>query len=176
MSDCNLQFEQLLAEFVLYRDSRKQFVEYMRDFGIETRNVDPFADMAEIVVAREFNGRLRPRANKDFDVITPDGARIQVRSLRVSSDRPEDNPRNWKDCTRRMKNGVCGPLIDADILAIVVFLDFNLHSLLTFPITLTEKFPILNVQDLYLRHVNRLLEMLPLELEPGVTAKMLTYS
>jgi hypothetical protein len=112
-----------------------RFIESMRPLGIATRNMDPLADFAEVIVAREFNGELQGRANKDVDVVTAANERIQVKSLRVSSDKPKDNWLNWRNCTRRvLEDSSELPLIGADILSIVVYLDSEPYVLLSFPV------------------------------------------
>src|SRR6478672_4465492 len=94
-------YEAVFAEFNAYRECRQRFVDSMRSHGIATGNMDPIVDFAEVVVAREFDGKLQQRANKDVDVMSQAGLRIQVKSLRVSGDRPSDNWLSWSGCTRR---------------------------------------------------------------------------
>ena len=52
----------------------------------------PFASFAEVIAAHAFGGEIQPPANKDFDLKTEDGFKIQVKSLRISS----TNPRGWR--------------------------------------------------------------------------------
>lgn len=53
---------------------------------IRTENA-PAGDYAEYLVATAFNGRLAPNSEKSWDVLRPDGARLQVKA-RVVADPP----------------------------------------------------------------------------------------
>src|SRR5262249_14773193 len=78
-----------------YVQGLHEFVEAMSVVGIRVKNVEPFANFAEVIVAREFAGSIQPPANKGFDVLTDDGVRIQVKSLRVSSENKGANGIHW---------------------------------------------------------------------------------
>jgi hypothetical protein len=165
-------FAAVFRAFDEYVMARKRLAVALAQVGVRTPNVDPLANFAEVIVACEFDGAIQPPANKGFDVLTTAGQRIQVKTLRVSSDRPGDNGIGWLACTR------CGgrrddPLIDADQLALVVFVDFRPHTLVAFPITVQEKFPVVGVRDIFLAHIDKLLAgRYPLE-EGQITIKRL---
>jgi len=151
------EFQRALAAFRDYIAAADILNDAMAAVGVPTRNVDPLANFAEVVVACELQGKVQRATNKGFDVRTADGAKIQVKSLRVSSTKPEDNPINWL-CSTRQKGLANGPLIDADWLAVVVYLDSRLHTLVLFRLVPVERFPVVNVKDLYFRHVERLVK------------------
>ena len=130
----------------------------MGSVGIETKNIDPFADLAEVLVADAFEGKIQPRANKGFDVLTENSLKIQVKSLRISSDRPADNGLDWIVCTRiGSKLSSNSALIDADKLAVVLFLDFFPHSITAFPVARINAFPVIGVKGIGFKHLNYLL-------------------
>lgn len=49
---------------------------------VRSRNA-PVGDLAETLVARAYNGQLPGRSEKSWDVLTPDGLRLQVKSRMV---------------------------------------------------------------------------------------------
>ena len=157
--------EQFDRAYQVYRDYvvvLRKFVDAMSDIGIMVRNVEPFANFAEVIVAREFDGEVQRATNKGFDVMA-DGVRIQVKSLRVSSANPGDNWIDWIQSTRA-RGQKCGELIEADRLSVVVYLDFQPYALVDFPIELRETFPTLNLKGLFFSHVEKMLDgRLPIE-------------
>lgn len=150
-------FRRAFAAFNEYLVAMSKLNDAMATLGVPTRNVDPLANFAEVIVAKELNGVIQPAANKGFDVVAPDGTKVQVKSLRVSSGRKGDNWLTWNGCTRS-KGLAAEPLIDAEWLAIVVYLDSRPHSLLWYRIVDADCFPIAKVKNLYFRHVESLLQ------------------
>src|SRR5690349_16360399 len=94
------QFEAACRAYEQYVGGLRQFVETMAVVGVQVRNVEPFANFAEVIAAHECGGTIQPPANEGYDLLTDEGVRIQVKSLRVSSDRPGDNGLDWIYCTR----------------------------------------------------------------------------
>jgi hypothetical protein len=130
----------------------------MAAVGLPTRNVDPLACFAEVIAARELGGAIVTKAaNPDYDVSLPDGRRVQVKSLRVTTGKLMDNGRSWVSCTRKAEK-VGNPLLNADLTALVVFLDHRPYAMLVFPIEDGERFPALNIKDIFYRHAQLLLE------------------
>jgi len=150
------RYEPLFYAFGDYLKSLKVLVELMGALGVPTTNVDPYASFAEVLVAREFEGAIQRATNAGFDVLTKDGIKIQVKCLRVNSNKPLDNGRGWYEGTRTTSKAG-GPLLDANKYAIVVYLDHSPHCMLVFPVVLRESFPVVNVKVLDFNHV-RLLE------------------
>ena len=150
-------FQDAYAAFYEYVSALERLADAMAVVGIPTRNVDPFANFAEVVIAREMGGTIQRATNEGFDVLTAGGIKVQVKSLRVSSDKPEDNGRGWYECTRKAAKADA-PLIDADQLAIVVYLDFRPYAAILFPVEHCDRFPIINVKDMMFRHVQKFLE------------------
>lgn len=150
------QYEEAYESFGQYLASLKRFADAMEAVGIKTRNVDPFANFAEVIVARLTKGVIQPATNAGFDVLTPEGIKIQVKSLRVSSAKPGDNGRGWLECTRT-KNQATAPLIDAHEVAIIVYLDFRPYVWLRFPVADRNDFPVLRVTVMGFSHVERLI-------------------
>jgi len=178
--DSSLTPEERKHEFA---DAHRAFDEYVRArdrlaaavarVGIQTPNVDPLSTFAEVIVAEEFNGVIQPAANRGFDVVSSEGSRMQVKALRVSRSRPKDNDVSWILSTRRV-DGREAPLIDADELAVVVYLDFRPYALAVFPVRLQEVFPVIEVKNMYLHHVERLLNGQFATEESGVSIKRLS--
>lgn len=146
------EFQEAFAAFDSYVSALECLVDAMSAVGIPTRNVDPFANYAEVVIARETTGTIQRATNEGFDVLTANDIKVQVKSLRVSSDKPEDNGRGWYECTRKPAKSDA-PLMDAEQLAIVVFLNFHLYAAILFPIERRDQFPVINVKDIVFRHV-----------------------
>lgn len=151
------QFAAAYGAFEEYVAAKQRFVEAMHAVGVQTGNVDPFANFAEVIVAKEMRGSIQRATNKGFDVLTPDGKKVQVKSLRVSSQKPADNGVDWLCCTRIAPRHD-SPLIDADLLAIVLYLDGRPYALVVFPIELRSMFPVANVKGLFFSHVRQLVE------------------
>lgn len=144
--------------FKTYLAARDSFIEAMAALGLPTKNVDPLSCMAEVIAARELGGSVVPKAaNPDYDVILPDGKRVQVKSLRNSSGNPEANGRSWAECTRKGEKAQ-NPVLNAELAALVVFWNYRPFALLAFPIEDGERFPGLNVKVLSHRHVEKLVE------------------
>jgi hypothetical protein len=149
-------YEHAFGQFGAYLAARDKLNDAMALLGIQTRNVDPLANFAEVIVARDLSGTIQPAANKGFDVLAADSSKVQVKSLRVSSAGLGDNCLDWYGCTR-VGCEADGPLIDADWLAVVVYLDSRPHSLLYFRLSLLVRFPIVDVRNLLFSHAVRLL-------------------
>lgn len=144
--------------FKSYLVARDAFMEAMAALGLPTKNVDPLSCIAEVIAARELGGVVVPKAaNPDYDVILPDGKRVQVKSLRNSSSNPEANGRSWAECTRKGEKPQ-NPMLDAELVTLVVFWNYRPFALLAFPIEEGERFPGLNVRVLSHRHVVKLVE------------------
>ena len=150
------QYDEAMISFASYVSALERLTDSMKTIGIQTRNVDPFANFAEVIVSRLRGGLLQPATKMGFDVLTPDGTKIQVKSLRVTSTKPGDNGVGWLPCTR-VGGGLLAPLIDASVLAIVVYLDFRPFALIEFPIEERDSFPVLNVTVMGFSHVQRLI-------------------
>ena len=125
----------------------------MKAAGVEVENVEPFASFAEVIAAREFGGIIQHATNVGFDLLTDGDVRIQVKSLRVSSAKPEDNNIDWLGATRVKGSRT---MIKADRLAVVIYLNFYPYALIDFPVESREDFPIVHVRYLVLRHVEQL--------------------
>ena len=151
------RYEPLFYAFGDYLKSLKVLVELMGGLGVATTNVDPYANFAEVLVAREFDGAIQRATNAGFDVLTKEGVKIQVKSLRINSQKPLDNGRGWYEGTRTTSKA-SGPLLDAHKYAIVVYVDHSPYCMLVFPVVLRDTFPVVNVKDLNFNHVNRLLD------------------
>lgn len=157
MSQSAVKFDAAYSAFADYTSALRKLNAAMCEVGIETINVDPMANFAEVIVARHFNGTIQPATNKGFDVLCDDGRKIQVKSLKVSSAKPEDNPLNWYTATR--EHGKRDrPLIDAALLTVIVYRDSIPYAQLTTPVVLRDSFPVIEVKDLYIRHVDKLLD------------------
>lgn len=63
----------------LLRTYRSVLTELKRRSVIRTSNA-PTGDLAELLIAKAFDGALAPNSEKSFDVEAPDGRRIQVKS------------------------------------------------------------------------------------------------
>ena len=146
------QFEAVTRAYEAYVDALRKFVEGMSVVGVRVKNVEPFANFAEVIVAREFGGTIQPPATKGFDVLRDDGTRIQVKSLRVGSDNKGTNGIHWYTCTR-VGSKADGPLIDADRVVVVVYLDFRPFALLDFPVETRDDYPVLNCSGLHFHQV-----------------------
>jgi hypothetical protein len=170
-TDRSQSFTEASTAFAEYVQAREHLATALARVGIRTPNVDPLANFAEVLVAQEFDGDIQPPANKGFDVLTRDGCRIQVKTLRVTSGRPLDNGRGWVECTRNSKSLL---RIEADKLAIVVFVDFRPYALAVFPIEDGDCFPVLGLSGLALPHIDAMLNgKYPLDGGP-VSVKRLT--
>ncbi len=151
------RYEPVFRAFGEYLKSLKTLVERMGTLGVQTTNVDPYANFAEVLVARELGGTIQRATNAGFDVITTEGLKVQVKSLRISSKKPLDNGRGWYEGTRTDCKST-GRLIDAHKLAIVVYIDHSPYCMLIFPVDLRDNFPVLNVKVMNFNHVKGLLE------------------
>lgn len=155
------QFATVCAAYRRYVGELRAFAATMEAVGVRVRNVEPFANFAEVIAAHEFGGEIQPPANKGYDLKTASGLKIQVKSLRISREAPGANGLDWRACTRHYtfegRKVIWGDRIDADRLAIVVFLDFQPHALLDFPIDDRDTFPVLNRHGLGFSHVTRFL-------------------
>jgi hypothetical protein len=156
------QFDAACRAYERYVAELSTFVASMVAIGVRVKNVEPFANFAEVIAAHLLGGEIQPPANKHFDLLTADKVKIQVKSLRVSSEKPDDNGLDWRECTKEYrqegKKRIYGKRIDADRLAVVVFRDFWPYALIDFPIESWEKFPAVNVLGLGFRHVQKLVE------------------
>ena len=150
------QYDEAMRSFENYVSALEKFSDAMRAVGIQTRNVDPFPNYAEVIVSRIKSGLIQPATNTGYDILTQDGIKIQVKSLRVTSTKPGDNGIGWLPCTR-VGGTLSGPLIDANVLAIVVYVDFRPYALVEFPIEKRDSFPLLNVTVIGFSHVQRLI-------------------
>lgn len=75
----NPSLERLLNAFDQYRYARLQF---MRSLGCPASNRDPLAEFSERLVATLVGGQLAAsRVQKGYDVVGPQGERIQVKYL-----------------------------------------------------------------------------------------------
>lgn len=72
----DLAIRQLLATSVAVID------ELLRRGLVRTRNA-PLGDLAETIVLRAYGGVLAPNSEKSYDLLTEDGARIQVKARLV---------------------------------------------------------------------------------------------
>jgi len=71
--------EDLIRAMARYRTARREFLVAL---GIPASNRDPLAEFSERLVAELVGGRLADsRVAKGFDVVDPDGRKIQVRYL-----------------------------------------------------------------------------------------------
>jgi hypothetical protein len=157
------QFDAVADAYEAYVTGLRRFVDAMAAVGVRVKNVEPFANFAEVLVAREFGGSIQPPANRGFDVLTDGGTRIQVKSLRVSSDQPGVNGIHWYTCTR-VGSKADGALIDADRVSVVVYLDFRPFALLDFPVELRDDYPVLRCSGLYIHQVEQFVDgRLPVE-------------
>ncbi|GAA3339128.1 hypothetical protein GCM10017714_13360 [Curtobacterium pusillum] len=79
-----LTVRQLLASSVAVID------ELLRRELIRTRNA-PLGDLAESLALRAYGGTLAPNSEKSYDLLTPDGTRVQVKARMVqpSDARPQ---------------------------------------------------------------------------------------
>lgn len=69
----------LLRAFAKYRSAR---LEFLQQIGRPNSNRDPLAEFSECLVAQLLGGRLAAsRVQKDYDVIAPDGRRVEVKCL-----------------------------------------------------------------------------------------------
>lgn len=146
-----------------YVGNLSEFVRSMVDLGVQVKNVEPFANFAEVIVTHELGGEIQPPATKGYDLLNDDGTKIQVKSLRVSSEKPDANGLDWRYCTLTYTTGedgkpVWGDRIDAHRLAVVVFYDFRPYALIDFPIVSFGKFPGVDYYGLGYKHVKRLVE------------------
>jgi hypothetical protein len=121
------QYDEAIRSFSGYVGALERLADAMGAIGVQTRNVDPFANFAEVLVSRVKGGLIQRATNAGFDILTPDNIKIQVKSLRVTSTKPGDNGVDWRLQTR-VGGKPSGPLIDADVLAIVVYLDFRPYA------------------------------------------------
>jgi len=81
----NLSVRELLASYVSVLDELRR-----RDL-IRTRN-SPLGDLAESLALRAYGGALAPNSEKSYDLLTPDGRRIQVKARTVDvTDRRTQN-------------------------------------------------------------------------------------
>jgi len=167
-------YRRIFRQFNQYLTTLRQFNETMAAVGVTTFNVDPLANFAEVIVAYELQGAIQRATNEGFDVVCPQGQRIQVKSLRISTAKPGDNWLNWYGVTRKGAKAEA-PLILADQLAIIVFLDSIPYALIQTPVVMREKFPVVNVKDLCYRHVEKLLAIPPAELTE-ITARRLHWN
>lgn len=55
----------------------------LRRRGVVRTGNAPLGDYAEGLVAGAYGGELQPNSNKSFDVLTPDGRRVQVKARTV---------------------------------------------------------------------------------------------
>jgi hypothetical protein len=69
----DLTVRQLLASSVAVVD------ELLRRELIRTRNA-PLGDLAESLALRTYGGTLAPNSEKSYDLLTPDGTRVQVKA------------------------------------------------------------------------------------------------
>lgn len=150
-------FEAAYRAFSEYLTALEKVQTTFRSVGIETGNVDPHPNFAEVIVARRFGGIIQRATNKGYDVLTPDGTRIQVKSLKNSSANLGANGRGWYECTRANYRAD-GPLIEADLLAIVVFLNYQPYALLTMQVEMRDTFPGFNVKGIGMSHIEKLLK------------------
>jgi hypothetical protein len=155
MNGQSRSFEASYHAFNDYLRALKELNDAMTEAGITAINFDPMANFAEVIVARELNGTIQPASNEGFDVLSEDGRRVQVKSLKVSSAKPDDNPLNWYSATR--KHGKRdAPLIAADLLAVIVYLDSEPYARVLTPVVVRDSFPRVHVKDLYFRHIEKL--------------------
>lgn len=82
----------------LLRTYRSVLGELKRREIVRTSNA-PTGDLAELLVAKAFDGELAPNSEKSFDVWTRDGRRIQVKARVVARDAPGERQlstvRSW---------------------------------------------------------------------------------
>jgi hypothetical protein len=116
--------------------------------GIETGNVDAHANFAEVLVARRFEGTIQKATNN--------GTQIQVKSLKNSSKNLGANGLGWYSATRE-KDDREAPLIEADCLAIVAFLDYKPFALLTMKVELRDSFPGLDTKAIGMSQIKKIL-------------------
>jgi hypothetical protein len=151
------QFETACRAYEQYVAGLRRFVEAMEAVGVQVRNVEPFANFAEVIAAHEFGGTIQPPTNEGYDLLTDEGVRIQVKSLRVSSAKPGDNGLDWIYSTR-IKGKKEEELIKAERLVIVVYLDFAPYAMLDFPIEHRETFPVLGRKGMGFHHIQQLVD------------------
>src|SRR4051794_2919134 len=46
-----------------------EFVKSMADLGVQVKNVEPFANFAEVIAAHELGGEIQPPATKGYDLL-----------------------------------------------------------------------------------------------------------
>jgi len=151
------RYEPVFHAFGEYLKVLKHLVEVMGSLGLQTTNVDPYASFAEVLVARELGGTIQRATNAGFDVIAEDGTKVQVKSLRIDSNKRLANGRGWYEGTR-IKGDPTGPLLNAHKYVIVVYLDHSPYCMLMFPVQLRDSFPVLNVKVMNFDHARGLLE------------------
>lgn len=157
LSATQSHFDEARQAFALYVESLHRISDAMFNLGVQTRNVDVFSNYAEVIVAKIMGGAIQRATNAGYDVLTPEGLKIQVKSLRVSSAKPGDNGIDWRACVF-IGGKPSGPLIHADRLAIVVYQDFLPYALLDFPIVATDRFPVLGITGVFFSHAEKLIK------------------
>jgi hypothetical protein len=101
--------------FSKYRKARKML---LKEMGVSSSNRDPLSELSEIIASVKLNAkRVNNRVNKDYDLIGPDGERIEVKYVA----NPVENGRivwkNWHEVKFDRE--------ERDKYALVVYLDLN---------------------------------------------------
>ena len=157
------QFDAACRAYERYVAELDAFVETMRAIGVRVKNVEPFANFAEVIAAHFLGGEIQPPANKGFDLLVGGKTKVQVKSLRVSREKPQDNWLDWRACTREFlvegKKVVYGDRIDAERLAVVIFLDFWPYAASsTSQFNPWTKFPAVGVLGFKYKHAKKLVD------------------
>lgn len=116
---CSGDTRELLRAFEEYRQGRLRLLDTV---DIPQSNRDPLAEFAEVVVCSVMDGRMaESRTQKDWDVMTADGERVQVRYL---ANRTGD----WKNW-----HWVAANKSRWDWYALVIFEDLSPTTIYVFP-------------------------------------------
>ena len=63
------EFQEAYAAFDSYIGALERLADAMTVVGIPTRNVDPFVNFAEVIIARETSGTIQVATKQGFDVL-----------------------------------------------------------------------------------------------------------
>jgi hypothetical protein len=117
VTDPTPRLDDLRSALAAYRRGRAAFLNAL---GCADSNRDPFAEFSERLVAALYDGVLATsRVQKDFDLVTPDGLKVQVRYLANPADRWVNEHRIYFDD-------------DVDRYSLVVFEGLDFKAVLTF--------------------------------------------
>jgi len=114
----NIPFE----AFNKYRTARKML---LKEMGVSSSNRDPLSELSEVIASVKLNAkRVNNRVNKDYDLIGPDGERIEVKYVANPVENDKIVWKNWHEVKFDRE--------ERDKYALVVYLDLNPTAMFVF--------------------------------------------